>query len=122
MGLRDKGDDLVEQGESEGLGVVGEVPREVERWIPDRDGKLLLDVLRDVNAHGARVTEGGEEYCFSYDTIDVENEVVVLGDSEGNLHDGGLLEGVGADHLTGDLASDGNHWDEVKEGIDEAGV
>lgn len=34
------------------LGEVGEVPGEAERWILDRDGEILLDVLQDDDEYG----------------------------------------------------------------------
>lgn len=44
-----------------------------------------------------------------------------MGDGVGDLDDGGLLKGINEDHLSRDLAGDGDHGDGVKEGIDEVG-
>jgi hypothetical protein len=44
------------------------------------------------------------------DIVDVEDQVVVLGDGAGDLCNGHLLEGVGAANAVGNLVRDGDHW------------
>ena len=51
----------------------------------------------------------------------VHDEVVVLGHGQGDAGDVGLLEGVLADGLAGDLAGDGHHGHGVHHGVGQAG-
>jgi len=44
----------------------------------------------------------------------------VFGDGSGNFHDGGFLEGVGADHPPRDLPGDGHHRHAVHHGVRKA--
>jgi hypothetical protein len=53
------------------------------------------------------------------DIIDVEDQLVVLGDGAGDLCDGHLLEGISATNAVGDLACDGNHRGRVEQCIGE---
>jgi hypothetical protein len=59
------------------------------------------------------------------DIVNVEDQVVVLGDQVGDLCDGHILEGVGvgvgAANAVGDLASDGNHRGGVEKHGDNVG-
>jgi len=99
-----------------GPGKPGEVPGEVDGLVPIRHGELLLDVFGDVDEDRAGAAGGGDEEGFGDDAgnvVDVEDEVVVLGDGSGDFDDGGFLEGVGANHAPGDLAGDGDDGDAV---------
>lgn len=122
-GFRHQAYDLVEQLACRGLREARNVSRKAQRWIPNRNGELLLDVLRDVDEHRTRAAASGEKESLfddARDIIDVEDEVIVLGDGSSDFYDGGLLKSVGADHAAGYLAGDGNKGHRIKKGVSEA--
>ena len=93
-----------------GPGKPGEVPGEVDGLVPIRHGELLLDVFGDVDEDRAEVAGGGNN---ARNVVDVEDELVVLGDGSDDFDNGGFLEGVDANHAPGDLAGDGDDGDVV---------
>ena len=71
---------------------------------------MLLDVFGDVDEDRAEVAGGGNN---ARNVVDVEDELVVLGDGSDDFDNGGFLEGVDANHAPGDLAGDGDDGDVV---------
>ena len=67
--------------------------------------------LRDLEGFA----EGGRDFFGAGD------DVVVLGDGQGDAGNVDFLEGVGAEDLGGDLAGDGDHGDGVEHGGGKAG-
>jgi hypothetical protein len=55
------------------------------------------------------------------DIVDVEDQIVVLGDGAGDLCDGHLLEGITTANSMVDLARDGDHRGEVVQRVDKRG-
>ena len=83
-----------------------------------------LDILGHVHQHragtaGDRQPEGLPDGVRQ--VLDLAHEVVVLGDGQGNAGDVDLLEGVGADLVVGNIASDGHHGDGIQKGGGDAG-
>ncbi len=73
------------------------------------EGVRLLDVLRDIDQHGAGLTRRSDEEGFrnhAWQFVDRAHEEVVLRHAPRNAGGVGFLEGVGADqahaHLPGD--------------------
>jgi hypothetical protein len=66
------------------------------------------DVENDVEEVNAMISGCLPLVYDTGDIIDVEDQVVVLGDGAGDLCDGHLLEGVGAAKAVGDRAHDGD--------------
>lgn len=54
---------------------------------------------------------------YSGDVVSVEDEIVVLGDGAGDVDNGRLLKGIGADQAAWDLACDGDERDAIVEGV-----
>ena len=124
LGVFDHVQHALHLGMRRGRGEAAEVAVEGHLGSPVRDAHLLLDVLWDVDEHGAGATAGREEESLADDARDVvhvHDEVVVLGDLAGDLDGGRLLERVGADHAPGNLSGDGHHRHGVEEGVGEAG-
>jgi hypothetical protein len=94
--------------------------------IVDHEGHVLLESRGDDDAENDveevnTVISGCLPMVYDVgDIVDVEDQVVVLGDGAGNLCDGHLLEGVGAANAVGDLAHDGDHRGGVEQCIDES--
>ncbi len=100
------------------------VARQVHRGVVVRDRLGELDVLGQIDEHGPLASGGGHVKGLADHpghVADVGDEVVVLGDAAADLDDGGLLEGVGADHGGIDLAGDGDHRDAVQLGVGDGG-
>ncbi len=85
---------------------------------------VLLRVFGDVDEHRAGaaglcdlegLADGGG------DVFGAGDEVVVLGDGQGDAGDVDLLEGVGAEDFAADLAGDGDDGDGVEHGGGDAG-
>ena len=76
-----------------------------------------LDVLGEINEHGAGAAGGGDVEGLAHHAGDVGrigDEVVVLRDPTADLHHRGFLEGVGADDARADLAGEDEHRDAVE--------
>ena len=87
-------------------------------------GFLDEDVLGDVDEHGALASGGGDvEGLFDGlgDFAGAHQEVVVLGDGEGDAGDVGFLEAVASDQVAGDVAGDDDDGDGVHVGGGDAG-
>ena len=107
-----------------GRGEAAEVAVQAHLGPPVRHRHLLLDILGDVDEHGAGTAGGGEEERLANDTgniLHVHHQVVVLGDLTGDLHGGRLLERVRADHAPGHLTGDGHHGHGVEQRVRETG-
>mmetsp|Transcript_8550 Transcript_8550/g.14732 ORF Transcript_8550/g.14732 Transcript_8550/m.14732 type:complete len:568 (+) Transcript_8550:1011-2714(+) len=101
-----------------------EVASELQLLVPVGDRQHLLDVLGDVHEHGPGPPGVREQERLAHhagEIVDVGHEVVVLRDLAGDLHDGSLLEPVGADHGAGHLPGDGHHGHAVQHGIGQTG-
>ena len=84
----------------------------------------LLRVFGDVDQNGAGATFSGDLEGFAdggRDVLGAGDEVVVLGDGQGDAGDVDLLEGVGAEDFGGDLAGDGDDGDAIEHGGSDAG-
>ena len=81
-------------------------------------------VLGNVHEDGTRATRVGYMERLVYDVRylgSVHDEVVVLGDGQGDACNVGLLEGVGADGGASHLSGDYDHWNRVHHGGADAG-
>jgi hypothetical protein len=84
----------------------------------------LLRVLGDVDEDGARATGARDLEGLTQDGGDVlgaGDEVVVLGDGQGDAGDVDFLKRVGAEDFGGDLAGDADDGDRVEHGRGDAG-
>ena len=117
LGLLDEAQDLLEfavgalrRRRQTGDGNVVGILRE------DRDPLVLLDVLRDVDDHGARTAGGSDLEGLVHDArqlVVIEDEEGVLHDRQGHAVEVGFLEGSATDELLVDLASDADQRDAV---------
>ena len=85
---------------------------------------LLLDIARDVDEDGTGAARGGDvERLFEglRNILDVEDELVVLGDRDADAGDVGLLEAVAADEPADDGAGDADEGHGVHPGVGDAG-
>ena len=102
----------------------GAIARQVEVVGPLERRLRLQSVLRHVDQNRTRTTRRGEVEGLGDRTRDlawVSHEVVVLGDRHRDAADVGLLEGVGADRLAGDLTGHRHHRDRVHVGVGDRG-
>ena len=85
---------------------------------------FLLHVLGNVDQHRSGPPRPRDVEGFLDRALEVggvHDEIVVLGDRQGDAGDVGLLEGVLADGLPGHLAGDGDHGDRVHHGVGQTG-
>ena len=84
----------------------------------------LLSILGDVDEHGAGPAGGGDlegEPNRRRDIFRSCDEEVVLRDRQSDAGDVHFLKGIGAEHLGGNLAGDGDDGHGVKHGGGDAG-
>ena len=111
--------------------VIGGLGEGAERRVGEGDGGRengrelgLLDVLGDVDDHGAGTAGAGEVEGFFDDAGQiggVKHQVGVLHDGQGHTEEVGLLEGGLADELGEHLAGDGDHGSRVHVGVGNGG-
>ena len=102
----------------------GLVAGQVDALGPLEVDLVTVDVGRDVDEHRARSAGRGDVERLADDLGQVGgvlDQVVVLGDRDGDAGDVGLLERVGADDGRGNLAGQDDDRDGVHVGVREAG-
>src|SRR5262249_37041064 len=81
-------------------------------------------VLGNVDKYGARASASSEVEGFVNDLGDVLRAVdheIMLGRRAGDAECVGLLEGVAANQISGDLAGEGDDRNRIHHGVDETG-
>ncbi len=100
------------------------VARQVHRRVPVGNNRIVLQILGDVDDHGAGPARAGDVERLLHHAHDVFgplDEVMVLGDSPADLDDRRFLERIGADDAGADLARDGDHRHGIELGVGQAG-
>ena len=87
-------------------------------------GQTLLRILGDIHQDRTGAAGLGDQEGLAKhrgDILRAGDDVVVLGDGQGDAGDVDFLEGIGAEQLGGDLAGDADHGNRVHHGRGDAG-